>query len=162
MGRPESPDLHFSTGWTEAIKFLGPRTTMFGVNSAAHALSRSAKTSPGAARNNAIPCPTSVSSNRMGGGVQRPKGGRLRRSKVPRRRAPPTKTARQAAARQIRGVHNGRARVRWDCAATIRLGSRAPDRRSQAMTREKTNGESTPPAITSFSPACSGASSPRK
>jgi hypothetical protein len=43
---------------------------------------------------------------------QRPKGGRLRRSKVPRRRAPPTKgdyaagaiVARQAAARQIRGV----------------------------------------------------------
>jgi hypothetical protein len=27
---------------------------------------------------------------------------------------------------------------------------------------EKTNGESTPPAITSFSPACSGASSGRK
>src|ERR1700730_3206456 len=35
---------------------------MFGVNSAAHAVSRSAKTSPGASRNNAIPCPTSVSS----------------------------------------------------------------------------------------------------
>src|SRR3984893_9332442 len=34
---------------------------MSGVNSAAHAVSRSAKTSPGAARNNAIPCPTSVS-----------------------------------------------------------------------------------------------------
>jgi hypothetical protein len=23
MGTPESPDLHFSTGWTKAIKFLG-------------------------------------------------------------------------------------------------------------------------------------------
>jgi hypothetical protein len=32
----------------------------------------------------------------------------------------------------------------------------------QAMITEKTNGESTPPAITSFSPARSGASSPRK
>src|SRR6202011_2350051 len=35
---------------------------MFGVTSAAHAVSRSAKTSPGAARNNAIQCPMSVSS----------------------------------------------------------------------------------------------------
>ena len=35
---------------------------MFGVSSAAHAVSRSAKTSPGAARNNAIPCPMSLSS----------------------------------------------------------------------------------------------------
>ena len=33
---------------------------------------------------------------------------------------------------------------------------------SQATKTEKTNGESTPPAITSFSPARSGASSPRK
>src|SRR5215471_5169681 len=33
---------------------------------------------------------------------------------------------------------------------------------SQPMNTEKTNGESTPPAITSFSPARSGASSPRK
>jgi hypothetical protein len=32
----------------------------------------------------------------------------------------------------------------------------------QPMNTEKTNGESTPPAITSFSPARSGASSPRK
>jgi hypothetical protein len=32
----------------------------------------------------------------------------------------------------------------------------------QAMNTEKTNGESTPPAITSFSPARSAASSPRK
>ena len=35
---------------------------MFGVNSAAHAASRSAKTSPGAARNSAIVCPSSISS----------------------------------------------------------------------------------------------------
>ena len=35
---------------------------MFGVKFAAHAASRSAKTSPGAARNNAIVCPSSVSS----------------------------------------------------------------------------------------------------
>jgi hypothetical protein len=33
---------------------------------------------------------------------------------------------------------------------------------SQPMNTEKTNGESTPPAITSFSPARRGASSPRK
>src|SRR5262245_19645380 len=33
---------------------------------------------------------------------------------------------------------------------------------SQPMNTEKTNSESTPPAITSFSPARSGASSPRK
>ena len=33
---------------------------------------------------------------------------------------------------------------------------------SQAMKTEKTDGEFTPPAITSFSPARSGASSPRK
>ena len=33
---------------------------------------------------------------------------------------------------------------------------------SQAMNTENTNGESTPPAITSFSPARSAASSPRK
>src|ERR1700732_3904453 len=39
-----------------------PRTTMFGVNSAAHAVSRSAKTSPGAARNNDTPGHMSVSS----------------------------------------------------------------------------------------------------
>ena len=32
----------------------------------------------------------------------------------------------------------------------------------QAMNTEKTNGDSTPPAITSFSPARSCASSPRK
>jgi hypothetical protein len=32
----------------------------------------------------------------------------------------------------------------------------------QVMNTEKANGESTPPAITSFSPARSGASSPRK
>jgi hypothetical protein len=39
---------------------------------------------------------------------------------------------------------------------------RAVEPASQAMNTEKTNGESTPPAITSFSPARSGALSPRK
>ena len=46
-------------------------------------------------------------------------------------------------------------------------GSNAPvkpaaEPASQPMNTEKTNGESTPPAITSFSPARRGASSPRK
>jgi hypothetical protein len=39
-----------------------PRTAMFGVNSAVHIASRSAKTSAGAARNSAIVCPSSVAS----------------------------------------------------------------------------------------------------
>jgi hypothetical protein len=37
-----------------------------------------------------------------------------------------------------------------------------PEPASQGMNTENTNGESTPPAITSFSPARSAASSPRK
>jgi hypothetical protein len=39
-----------------------PRTTMFGVCSAAHAACRSAKTAPGAERNNEVACPDSASS----------------------------------------------------------------------------------------------------
>ena len=50
----------------------------------------------------------------------------------------------------------------WSLAGRNRARSLLPNRPSQAMNTEKTNGESTPPAITSFSPVRSGASSPRK
>jgi hypothetical protein len=47
-------------------------------------------------------------------------------------------------------------------AGPARNAKPAAEPASQPMNTENTNGESTPPAITSFSPARSGASSPRK
>ena len=53
-------------------------------------------------------------------------------------------------------------RTAGDAAWLLTAAVIAPELASQAMSTEKTNGKSTPPAVTSFSPTPSGASSLRK